>query len=65
VSCYTTVGVVVRTFESSLGSTRMQPIFTRGAQIVEVGLVSAELPCSWLLVEIRCRVTRQLVMLSF
>jgi len=34
-------------------------------QIVESGLVSAGLPCSWLLVEIRCRLTRQRVVVSF
>jgi len=28
-------------------------------------LVSTGLPCSWLDVEIQCRLTRQLVMLSF
>jgi len=28
--------------------------------IVESGLVSAWLPCCWVQVEIRCRVTRQL-----
>jgi len=30
-------------------------------KIVDAGLISAWLPCSWLGVEIRCRVTRQLV----
>ena len=33
-------------------------------QIVEAGLVSAGLPCSWLEVVIRCRVTRQLVVVG-
>ena len=37
-------------------------IFTRCAQIVESGLASAGLPCLWFDVEIRCRVTRQLVL---
>jgi len=34
--------------------------FTLCAQIVESGLVSAGLPCYRVLVEIRCRLTRQL-----
>ena len=38
----------------------MQPIFIRCVQIVAAGLVSAGLPCSWVDVEIRCRLTRQL-----
>ena len=51
--------VVLRTFESSLGSRRMQPIFTPCVRIVESGLASAGLPCTSLVVEIRCRFTRQ------
>jgi len=47
-----------RTFESSLGSWRMPVLFTRCAQIVAAGLVSAGLPCLWVQVEIRCRSTR-------
>jgi len=39
----------------------MQPIFTRYVKIVELGLVSAGRPCLWLVVEIRCRFTRQRV----
>ena len=53
--------VVLGTFESSLGSRRMYPIFTPCVRIVDAGLVSAGLPCSWVDVEIRCRLTRQLV----
>ena len=50
-----------RTFEQSLGSRRTPPIFTPYAQIVEAGSAPAGLPCCRLLVEIRCRFTRQLV----
>ena len=41
--------LIYPTFEQSLGSRGMSPIFTRCAQIVESGLVSAGLPCSRLL----------------
>jgi len=34
-------------------------------KIVESGLVSAGLPCCWVQVEIKCRLTRQLVVMSF
>jgi len=53
--------VVLGAFESSLGSRKMPPIFTPCVKIVLSGLISAGLPCSWIDVEIRCRVTRQLV----
>ena len=36
-------------------------IFTYCVQIVESGLVSAGLPCSWIDVDKRCRFKRQLV----
>ncbi len=36
----------------------MSSIFTPCVKLVESGLVSAGLPCSRLLVEIRCRLTR-------
>jgi len=39
----------------------MSSIFPRCVQIVESGLISAGLPCCWFGVEIRCRLTRQLV----
>ena len=39
----------------------MSSIFTRCVRIVESGLVSAGLPCSWLELVIKCRLTRQLV----
>ena len=53
-----------RAVELSLESRRTQPIFTRCAQIVESGLISASLPCTWFDVEIRCRFSRQLVVLA-
>ena len=52
---------LVSAFEQSLRSRRIQPIFTPCLQIVLSGLVSAGLPCCRLVVEIRCRFTRQLV----
>ena len=42
----------------------MLPTFTRCVKIVEAGQVSAVLPCYQLLVEIRCRVTRQRVLVD-
>ena len=53
--------VVSGAFEQSLGSRRIPPIFTRCVKIVESGLVSAGLPCSWFLLVIQCRLTRQVV----
>jgi hypothetical protein len=41
----------------------MQPIFTSCVKIVLSGLISAGLPCCRVDVEIRCRVTRQLVVM--
>jgi len=43
----------------------MQPIFTPCVKIVESGSASAWLPCRWLVLEIRCRLTRQRVVVSF
>jgi hypothetical protein len=40
---------------------KMPPIFTQCVQIVESGLISVLASCCWGDVEIRCRVTRQLV----
>ena len=39
--------VLLGAFELSLGSRRMQPIFTPCVKIVELGLISLCLPCSW------------------